>query len=550
MATWPSPLSSSGQEACWRSGWRRHRTGAGTLAHSQPGHRFRGRSPIDSLTAGSGSPPRSTPTASIAPWSDLARRSAAVLACHEDRNYPGAMVASLSIPWGNKPIRSRRLPPRLGQGLRRGRHSARLASARRRNGGANPAVAVARPAARRPLDPERLSRRPAVLDPESSSTSRRCRSCSRRRRSSAERGRPGVTPMVLARRSSSSARQRPGQPAGSVGGERRHERLHHRNGDRGGAVVAAHAGSTPDDAAYATSLADYWNERIEDWLYDSAGGRALRGHRGHRRLLHATRAERPTEACGRIDVRNRADARRPRPTAGASTSWRSSGSAWRRARPAVHRPGGSSTSCDSRRAPDRPLPPATTATATANTRTASRSTAAASGAWPLLAGERGHWRSSSGETRYRTSIDGVHDRARRTATRAGVGRRRDPDALPTGPPDGPRHAAAWAHAEFLDYLARRSTGRPFGLLEVVAQRYDGDSRPPPRRTGGHALEAFAGGRDLLVEEQAAFVALLGSTVGGVRGARRRRSGSACAACAGRRSSPPRRPRLHADPRPH
>lgn len=31
----------------------------------------------------------------------LARRSAAVLKVHEDRNFPGAIVASLSVPWGN-----------------------------------------------------------------------------------------------------------------------------------------------------------------------------------------------------------------------------------------------------------------------------------------------------------------------------------------------------------------------------------------------------------------------------------------------------------------
>ncbi|MEZ5256683.1 MAG: glycoside hydrolase family 15 protein [Ilumatobacteraceae bacterium] len=34
-------------------------------------------------------------------WRSMTLHSAAVLACHEDRTYPGASVASLSIPWGN-----------------------------------------------------------------------------------------------------------------------------------------------------------------------------------------------------------------------------------------------------------------------------------------------------------------------------------------------------------------------------------------------------------------------------------------------------------------
>ena len=34
----------------------------------------------------------------------LLRRSAAVIKCHEDRTFPGAMVASLSIPWGEASI--------------------------------------------------------------------------------------------------------------------------------------------------------------------------------------------------------------------------------------------------------------------------------------------------------------------------------------------------------------------------------------------------------------------------------------------------------------
>ena len=92
-----------------------------------------------------------------------ARRSAAVLKVHEDRTFPGAMVASLSVPWGNS-------HDDLG-----GYHlvwardavNAGLGAAGARAGRRRPADAGlpgGHAAPRRPLGAELLSRRPAVLE--------------------------------------------------------------------------------------------------------------------------------------------------------------------------------------------------------------------------------------------------------------------------------------------------------------------------------------------------------------------------------------------------
>src|SRR5205823_11843633 len=50
--------------------------------------------------AGSGDPRDRTPIDLPASVVDLYRMSAAVLACHEDKRAIGAVIASLSIPWG------------------------------------------------------------------------------------------------------------------------------------------------------------------------------------------------------------------------------------------------------------------------------------------------------------------------------------------------------------------------------------------------------------------------------------------------------------------
>lgn len=70
------------------------------------------------------------------------------------------------------------------------------------------------------------------------------------------------------------------------------------------ALVASRRWLRPADAEYAGALADYWNERIEDWLYVEEGdlcqGRDIAGYYVR---LGSTLDEPVT--CGRVDVRNR-----------------------------------------------------------------------------------------------------------------------------------------------------------------------------------------------------------------------------------------------------
>jgi len=89
------------------------------------------------------------------------RISTMVLRVHQDKTYPGAMVASLSVPWGNtredragyhmaaRPGRERRGAARRGRDARGARHTAL------------PARHAAR---RRPLEPESVARRQGLLD--------------------------------------------------------------------------------------------------------------------------------------------------------------------------------------------------------------------------------------------------------------------------------------------------------------------------------------------------------------------------------------------------
>lgn len=70
------------------------------------------------------------------------------------------------------------------------------------------------------------------------------------------------------------------------------------------ALVAAADLLPAEDRAYALSLADYWNERIEDWTYVQSGGFVERfGVDGHDVRI-APRASQGG-ICGRIEVRNR-----------------------------------------------------------------------------------------------------------------------------------------------------------------------------------------------------------------------------------------------------
>src|SRR3546814_767258 len=70
------------------------------------------------------------------------------------------------------------------------------------------------------------------------------------------------------------------------------------------ALVAAADGLPSKDRTYALSLADYWNERLEDWLYTEAGAFTERfGVDGY--YVRIAPSGLQAGLCGRIDVRNR-----------------------------------------------------------------------------------------------------------------------------------------------------------------------------------------------------------------------------------------------------
>jgi glucoamylase len=129
-------------------------------------------------------------------------------------------------------------------------------------------------------------------------------------------------------------------------------------------------------------------------------------------------------------------------------------------------------------------------------------------AWPLLTGERGHLALAQGEdpAPYLATM-------LRTAGRFGLLPEQAWDAAPIpgrgllpGHPSGGAMPLVWAHAEFLQLLAGRDRGRPFQLLQAVADRYGG-VRPAAAVWHWRRATRFAAlprGRALLIEDRVPF----------------------------------------------
>jgi glucoamylase len=129
-------------------------------------------------------------------------------------------------------------------------------------------------------------------------------------------------------------------------------------------------------------------------------------------------------------------------------------------------------------------------------------------AWPLLTGERGHLALALGEdpSPYLATM-------RRTAGRCGLLPEQTWDAAPIpdrglypGKPSGSAMPLLWAHAEYLQLLAGRELGRPFQLLRAVEDRYD--ARRPAASTWhwrrDTTFDSLPSGRALLIEDRVAF----------------------------------------------
>jgi len=130
-------------------------------------------------------------------------------------------------------------------------------------------------------------------------------------------------------------------------------------------------------------------------------------------------------------------------------------------------------------------------------------------AWPLLTGERGHLALALGEdpAPYLATM-------RRTAGRCGLLPEQVWDAAPLpdrglfpGKPSGSAMPLLWAHAEYLQLLVGRALGRPFQLLQAVEDRYRA-RRPAASTWHWRADTTFAAlppGRALLIEDRVPFV---------------------------------------------
>jgi len=134
-------------------------------------------------------------------------------------------------------------------------------------------------------------------------------------------------------------------------------------------------------------------------------------------------------------------------------------------------------------------------------------------AWPLLTGERGHLALQAGEDplEYLTTIS-------RCASPGGLLPEQvwDAAAIPErglfpGRPSGSAMPLVWAHSEFLKLLVARRDGRPVELLESVRRRYAGGPRRArfTRWRNETPVRVLAPGRTLLVEDRRPFTLHLG-----------------------------------------
>jgi len=128
--------------------------------------------------------------------------------------------------------------------------------------------------------------------------------------------------------------------------------------------------------------------------------------------------------------------------------------------------------------------------------------------WPLLAGERGHLALQAGED----PIEYLHT-IHRCASPGGLLPEQVWDAEPIpalglfpGRPSGSAMPLVWSHAEFLKLLIARDQGNPIELLKTVGQRY-GKKAPRSKWTRWRTETPVASlerGRTLLVEDRQPF----------------------------------------------
>ncbi|MCW2241627.1 glycoside hydrolase family 15 protein [Azospirillum canadense] len=434
-----------------------------------------------------------------------AHRSAMVIKAHEDRTFPGAVVASLSIPWGG-----------FSGDVSGGYHvvwtrdtvEAGLAS-----------LAVGKP--------EEAEATLAYLIATQDADGHWWQSYF-------PDGRPFWTgiqldevgfPVLLAAKLRETGRLKPGDTV--VAMVRRALRCLARRGpvspmDRwedsagispftlGVDIAALVAGSTflsPDEAAAAVSLADYWNERLEDWTFVDHGPLS-KGDGGY----YVRIAPAPADGGVTGMVRRAATHAQPFPAAtevGLGFSYLA-----RLGLRSAQDPRMRSTT----RIVDRLLRVETPRGVAYHRYNGDQYGEHADGrpfdgtgvgrAWPLLTGERGHLALLAGEdaSPYLRAMASL-------ANPNGLLPEQVWDAPPLpqrelwpGQPTGSATPLVWAHAEFLKLLIARQSGRASETLDAVDRRYGANSCAA--RTWHWRCACPFGripaGRDLVIEDEAPF----------------------------------------------
>ncbi len=407
-------------------------------------------------------------------WSDAVCRSAAVIACHEDRTFPGASVASLSIPWGNARsdlggyhlvwsrdcVQTSLGHLAVGDTAAAHRTLEWLCATQYADGHwAQNYYADGRPYwTALQLDevalPVVLA---AALDVDVADAS--------------------VAGMVrravgfLANHGPSSPQDRWEENAGTNA---------FTIATIVSALVAARRWLDADEAEYAAQLADYWNERIDDWLYVAGGefceGRDIDGYY----VRMGCTADEPTD-CGRVAVKNRADGEVEADRLVALDFLALVRYGLRR--PDDRRIVDTVTLVDDVLAAELP-------TGVAYYRyngdgygeRADGSPFDGSGIgrpWPLLAGERGHYAAQAGAdpARYLDSMAAMAGPGGLLPEQVWDADDVDEYGLERGRPTGSAMPLAWAHAEFAKLATFEARARPIELLPEVADRYLTDEPP-------------------------------------------------------------------------
>ncbi|HEX6137615.1 MAG TPA: glycoside hydrolase family 15 protein [Casimicrobiaceae bacterium] len=434
--------------------------------------------------------------------------SAAMLRAHEDRTYPGAIVASLSIPWGNTnngvagyhmvwtrdAVEAAFALLAAGQFDDARRTLCHLVATQRADGGWSQ---NSYPDGRAywvgiQLDevafPILLAAKLAELG-EAGSVQ-------------------GVAQMV--RRAAAYLVAK-----GPVSPEDRWEERAGINPFTLGAVIAALIGASEfvdgDERAYLCSLADYWSDRIDDWTYVARGPLAAKfGVAGYYMRI----APGPAARASRVEPSERPDLR---DAAGVvSLGFLSL------VRLGLRQPQDARIR-DSLQVCEAMLGVATPSGIAYHRYNGDRYGEYADGspydgsgigrAWPLLTGERGHYAVQS-------ALDPLPylETMSRMTGRFGMIPEQVWDASPIagrdlapGKPTGSAMPLVWAHAEFLKLVAARERGRPIELLRCVQDRYPGSSRMPAAWHWREELPfpSLPGGHDLVIEADTAFALHIG-----------------------------------------